>query len=133
MVHAGLDEAAARRRQAEGFAAERWLATTVFKGAKVLNRKGPGDIAIPATGEIIEVKSVPIAGAKVVNAGDKPPKYRTVVVVTEGSEDEWFVLGQIDKDEWVHGRPGFATSSQLCWYATRQMITCLDEWGCRHG
>ena len=133
MAHAGLDEAAASKRQSEGFAAERWLARTMFPGAKVLNRKGPGDIMIPETAEVIEVKSVPIAGALFVNAGEKPPKYRTIVVVTEGPEDEWFVLGQIDKGDWVRGRPPSLASSQLCWYVPRRAIECLNEWGCRHG
>lgn len=104
----------------------------MFPEGKVLNRKGPGDIMLP-TGEVLEVKSVPIKHAAFVNGGDTSPKHRTIVVVTEGDEAEWFVLGQVEPDEWVRGRPQWVASSQLCWYATRNMIGCLREWGCDHG
>jgi hypothetical protein len=131
MARAGADRDDVQRRQSEGFAAERWLQRTMFPGGKVLNRKGPGDIMLP-TGEVLEVKSVPLAGAAFVNAGDRPPKHRTIVVVTEGPEASWFVLGEIVSMAWVRGRPQFVSSSQLCWYAPRAKITCVREWGCKH-
>ena len=132
MARAGADRSAIERRQSEGFAAERWLQRTMFPEGKVLNRKGPGDIMLP-TGEVLEVKSVPISDAKFVNAGDHAPKHRTIVVVTEGDESEWYVLGEVGKDTWVRGRPQWVASAQLCWYATRSMLDCMREWSCGHG
>lgn len=132
MARAGAERDAVQKRQAEGFAAERWLQRTMFPKGRVLNRKGPGDIMLPS-GEVLEVKSVPLSEAQFVNGGDSPPKHRTIVVVTEGSEADWFVLGQISSADWVRGRPLRVSSSQLCWYAPRSRIKCVREWGCDHG
>jgi hypothetical protein len=131
MARAGASRDDAQRRQAEGFAAERWLQRTAFPSGKVLNRKGPGDIMLP-TGEVLEVKSVPIAGAQFVNGGERPPKHRTIVVVTEGPEVDWFVLGEVHPNSWVRGRPKWIPQAQLCWYVPRVGIDCLREWGCDH-
>ena len=131
MARAGAHRDAVLRRQSEGFAAERWLQRTMFPDGKVLNRKGPGDIMLP-DGEVIEVKSVPFADATFVNGGESPAKYRTIVVVTDGQESVWFVLGQIDINSWRRGRP-LGPKSQLCWYIPRSAITCVREWGCFHG
>jgi hypothetical protein len=130
MARAGAERDAIQQRQAEGFAAERWLQRTMFSSGKVLNRKGPGDIMVP-TGEVIEVKSVPFAEATFVNGGEHPPKHRTIVVVTDGPESDWYVLGQIGKDAWIRGRP-LGSQSQLCWYVPRSKITCVREWSCDH-
>jgi hypothetical protein len=103
----------------------------MFPDGRVLNRKGPGDIMIP-TGEIVEVKSVPTSEATFVNGGDKPPRYRTIVVVTEGKEEDWYVLGEIQTDRWVRGRPTRLANAQICWYVPRDRIGCVREWRCDH-
>jgi hypothetical protein len=103
----------------------------MFPQGKALQRKGPGDLMLP-TGEVLEVKSVPLSEARFVNAGDKPPRYRTIVVVTEGEEADWYVLGEIQTGSWVRGRPDGVVSSQLCWYVPRSRIGCVREWRCGH-
>lgn len=85
------------------------------------------------TGEVLEVKSVPIGNAQFVNGGERPPKHRTIVVVTEGAEADWFVLGEVDPNAWVRGRPMWVHQAQLCWYVPRIGIECLREWRCEHG
>lgn len=131
MARAGIDRATTERRQSEGFAAERWLQRTMYPTGKVLNRRGPGDIMIP-TGEVIEVKSVPVREPRFVNGGERPPKHRTIVVVTEGAESDWFVLGEIRASSWVRGHPDGVWKAQLCWYVPASAITCCREWGCDH-
>lgn len=131
MAHAGLDRKVAQRRQSEGFAAERWLKRTMWPRGRVLERKGPGDLMIPS-GEVLEVKSVPFEMASFVNGGENPPRYRTIVVVTEGPEADWFVLGEIQTNAWVRGRPEGVVNAQLCWYVPRSRIGCVREWGCGH-
>jgi len=98
---------------------------------RVLNRKGPGDLILP-TGEVLEVKSVPLDDAQFVNGGETPPKHRTIVVVTTGKEEDWYVLGQIGRESWVRGRPPNLPGAQLCWYVPRSRIVCVREWECRH-
>jgi hypothetical protein len=131
MARAGASRDDVQRRQAEGFAAENWLKRTTFPKCQVLHRKGPGDLMLP-TAEVIEVKSVPISAAQFVNGGEKPPKHRTIVVVTEGAVDEWFVLGEIRPESWVRGRPQWVANAQICWYAPRSRIDCMREWSCGH-
>lgn len=131
MARAGAERDAVKRRQSEGFAAEKWLQRTMFPQGSVLNRKGPGDLMLP-TGEVLEVKSVPFAMASFVNGGESTPKYRTIVVVTEGDEADWFVMGEIQTGAWVRGRPEGVVASQLCWYVPRSRIGCVREWRCGH-